>query len=350
MANRARGLLTPAEISTFCAQLSMILKAGIPVSEGLSIMHGDMQKAEGREIIGTILEHAELGEPLHTALAASGLFPKYVVDMVEIGGQAGRLDEVMDYLCDYYEREEAISKNVKSAVTYPLVMIVMMVLVIGVLVVKVLPIFQQVFLQLGSEMSPFSLSVMHFGSLVGRYSVVIVAVIAVVAAAVYLMNRSQGGKTALASFQSRFFLTRDLYAKIASGRFAGAMAMMLSSGLDTDQSLDMAAKLIDNAYISKKIEDCKAQIAQGSSFAGALESAGIFSGIYSKMVSVGFKTGSADTVMKKLADRYEEEIDTRVGSLIALLEPSLVAVLSVIVGMILLSVMLPLMGIMSSIG
>jgi type IV pilus assembly protein PilC len=81
-----------------------------------------------------------------------------------------------------------------------------------------------------------------------------------------------------------------------------------------------------------------------------LESAGIFSGIYSKMVSVGFKTGSADTVMKKLADRYEEEIDARVGNLIALLEPSLVAVLSVIVGMILLSVMLPLMGIMSSIG
>lgn len=350
MANQARGMLTPAEISTFCAQLSMILKAGIPVSEGLSIMHGDMQKSEGREIIGTILEHTELGEPLHTALDASGLFPKYVVDMVEIGGQAGRLDEVMDYLCDYYEREEAISKNVKSAVTYPLVMIVMMVLVIGVLVVKVLPIFQQVFLQLGSEMSSFSLRIMHFGSLVGRYSVVIVAVIAAAAAAVYFMNRTQGGKAALASFQSRFFLTKGLYAKIASGRFAGAMAMMLSSGLDTDQSLEMAAKLIDNAYISKKIEDCKTQIAQGSSFAGALESAGIFSGIYSKMVSVGFKTGSADTVMKKLADRYEEEIDTHVGNLVALLEPSLVAVLSVIVGMILLSVMLPLMGIMSSIG
>lgn len=350
MANQARGMLTPAEISTFCAQLSMILKAGIPVSEGLSIMHGDMQKSEGREIIGTILEHTELGEPLHTALDASGLFPKYVVDMVEIGGQTGRLDEVMDYLCDYYEREEAISKNVKSAVTYPLVMIVMMVLVIGVLVVKVLPIFQQVFLQLGSEMSSFSLRIMHFGSLVGRYSVVIVAVIAAAAAAVYFMNRTQGGKAALASFQSRFFLTKGLYAKIASGRFAGAMAMMLSSGLDTDQSLEMAAKLIDNAYISKKIEDCKTQIAQGSSFAGALESAGIFSGIYSKMVSVGFKTGSADTVMKKLADRYEEEIDTHVGNLVALLEPSLVAVLSVIVGMILLSVMLPLMGIMSSIG
>lgn len=350
MEHTAKKMLTSAEISTFCAQLSMILKSGIPAAEGLSIMHSDMQKAQGREIVGTILEHAEMGEPFHMALCACGLFPKYVLDMVEIGEQTGKLDEVMDYLCEYYEREETIARNIRSAVTYPLIMIVMMGLVIGVLVVKVLPIFQQVFRQLGSDLSPFSLRVMHFGSAVGRYSAVITAILAAVAAAIIVMNHTRGGREALASFQSRFFLTRNLYAKIASSRFAGAMAMMLSSGLDTDQSLDLAAKLLDHSYISKKIAKCKEQIAQGSSFAGALEETEIFSGIYSKMVSVGFKTGSVDTVMRKLADRYEEEIDARISDILSLLEPTLVAVLSVIVGMILLSVMLPLMGIMSSIG
>ncbi|MEM1483342.1 type II secretion system F family protein [Oscillospiraceae bacterium PP1C4] len=350
MAKTARGMLSPDEISTFCAQLAMILKSGISVVEGISIMHDDMQKPGGREIIGTILTHTEAGEPLHMALAAAECFPKYVIDMVEIGAQSGRLDEVMDFLCEYYEREESIAKSVKSAVTYPLIMIVMMVLVIGVLIIKVLPIFQQVFVQLGSEMSAFSLSVMNFGTAVGNYSAVIIGTIAVLVLAVVIMNRTQGGKDALARFQASFFATKRLFAKIASGRFASAMALMLSSGLDTDQSLDMAAKLIDNVYVSSKIADCKQMIAQGSSFSNALEKTGIFTGVYSKMVSVGFKTGSVDTVMKKLADRYEEEVDTQISSMVSLLEPSLVAVLSIIVGMILLSVMLPLMGIMSSIG
>ena len=134
MEHTAKKMLTSAEISTFCAQLSMILKSGIPAAEGLSIMHSDMQKAQGREIVGTILEHAEMGEPFHMALCACGLFPKYVLDMVEIGEQTGKVDEVMDYLCEYYEREETIARNIRSAVTYPLIMIVMMGLVIGVLV------------------------------------------------------------------------------------------------------------------------------------------------------------------------------------------------------------------------
>lgn len=350
MANAKNVFLTPAELSTFCAQLTMILKAGIPVAEGLSIMQSDLHNTQGKQIIATILDHMQLGEPFHMALSASGLFPKYMVDLVEIGEQTGKLDEVMDYQCSYYEREESIARSLKSAITYPLILIIIMVLVIGILVAKVLPIFHQVFLQLGHEMSVVSQSILQFGNAAGRCSAVITAVFAAAAVLLFALSRTQHGKNALVSFQSRFFLTKTLYAKIAAGRFAGAMSMMLSSGLDPDESLDLAAKLIDNRYLSAKIEQCKKQIAQGSSFADALEQTELFSGVYAKMVSVGFQTGSVDTVMQKLSERYEQEIDDQISSLISLVEPTLVAVFSVIVGMILLSVMLPLMGIMSSIG
>ena len=155
--------LTPSEISAFCAQLALIVKAGISVQEGLGIMHGDTTDSRGRDIIQSILEVTEEGRPLAVALGESGCFPKYVVDMVEIGETSGRLDEVLDSLCAYYERNEAITKNIKNAVTYPAVMIVMMMVVIVVLVVNVLPIFNQVFRQLGSEMSAFAQGVMGFG-------------------------------------------------------------------------------------------------------------------------------------------------------------------------------------------
>lgn len=343
-------MLTPNELSTFSAQVAMILKSGIPVAEGISIMYEDTENTQGHDILKGILDHVEAGEPLYAALASTGRFPKYMQDMVEIGEQSGKLDEVLDSLVEYYEREENITSSIRSAVTYPMVMIVMMILVIGVLVVKVLPIFNQVFAQLGSELTGFSRAVMDFGSSLGQYSAVIVGVIAVLVAALLIMRSTKAGRALFVRFKASFFLTRRLAAKIASGRFASAMAMMLASGMDTDRALDMVERLVDNPAIHEKITACRKLVSEGGSFSEALSKTEIFTGVYARMVSIGFKTGAADVVMKKLADGYEKEVDAQIGGMIGVLEPTLVAILSVIVGMILLSVMLPLMGIMSSIG
>lgn len=350
MAGNPGKMLAANELSAFCTQIAMVLKAGVSVDEGISIMLEDMKNAEGKEILSSIHEKIELGETLHDALASSEKFPKYMLDMVQVGEESGKLDEVMDSLSSYYDREENIARSIKSAVTYPLIMIVMMVLVIVVLMVKVLPIFNQVFIQLGSEMSAFSRSVMNFGSVIGKYSVAIVVVLALLIAGFLVLRGTAAGRRTLARFQASFILTRGLFSRIASGRFASAMSMMLSAGLDTDRALDMVEKLVDNEPLSEKITACRGQIAEGVSFSDALVQAGIFTGMNARMVSVGFKTGSADQVMHRLADQYEEEVDAKISSIISVLEPTLVAVLSVIVGMILLSVMLPLMGIMSSIG
>ncbi|MEA5011517.1 MAG: type II secretion system F family protein [Angelakisella sp.] len=345
-----RKQLSNSEISAFCAQLALIIKAGISVQEGLSVMEGDTPDSGGKNILRELLEVVEEGRPFAEALRQSGSFPKYVVDMVEIGETSGRLDEVLDSLCIYYDRTESIRKNIKNAVTYPAVMIVMMAVVIAMLVVNVLPIFNQVFRQLGSEMSGFAQGIMNVGMAMSRYSAVIVGVIVVVIAAALLLARTTSGRAWLERFGSSFVGTRRLSTKVASGRFASAMALMLSSGLDVDESIHMASQLIENKAMLAKIDIAKSQMAQGSSFADALVNTGIFSGLYSRMLSVGFKTGSVDTVMRRIAQQYEEDIDTEISNILSVLEPTLVAILSVIVGMILLSVMLPLMGVMSSIG
>ncbi|MEG2038642.1 MAG: type II secretion system F family protein, partial [Oscillospiraceae bacterium] len=204
--------------------------------------------------------------------------------------------------------------------------------------------------QLGSQMSPFSQSIMRLGTAVGRYSYIIVIFAAVLVGLFYLLKSTYAGRNLISRFQSSFFVTRKLSQKIASGRFAAAMSLMLSSGLETEEALNMTESLVDNVYIRDKITLCKSNIADGLSFSEALAKSGIFTGVYTQMVVVGFKTGSVDTVMRKLADRYEEETDAQINSMISVLEPTLVAALSIVVGMILLSVMLPLMGIMSSIG
>lgn len=349
MKNEAGGLLTASEISSFCEQISMILKAGIPVAEGISIMCEDMKNSEGKKILEAIKASTELGEPLNIAIEKTQKFPQYVVDMIKIGEQAGRLDEVLDSLCDYYLREESISKSVKSAVTYPMLMIGMMLIVIGVLITQVLPVFSQVYNQLGS-ITPFVQNIISVSGTAIIYVAAIIALIIVALLTMFIMNKTVKGRVIMTKFKGSFFMTKNISRQIASGRFASAMAITMSSGLDVDQSLVMASRLVDNAGISEKIEECQKLTNDGTSFSDALNQSGIFSGVYARMVAVGFKTGSADSVMKKLAERYEEEVDEKIDKIIAILEPTLVAILSIIVGIILLSVMLPLMGIMSSIG
>ena len=345
-----RGTLSANELSAFCAQLALITKAGIPAQEGISIMMEDAGDVRTRELMQSVLNKLEEGAPLHKALAQTGRFPKYMLDMVGIGERPGRLDEVLDSLSAYYERSQAISRSVKSAVTYPLIMIAIMAVIIGILIGSVLPVFNQVFQQLGSEMSSFAQGIMRFGAGLSRYSAVIVGVLLGLTAAWLILRRTAGGRAFLSHCYGSFFATSRIAAKVAAGRFASAMSMMLSSGLDVDQSLDMAANLIDDVKTREKISQMTQKMAEGASFAESLMETQLFSGVYARMITVGFKTGSADAVMKKIAERYEEEIDETVGKLLGVLEPTLVAILSIIVGMILLSVMLPLMGIMSSIG
>ena len=342
--------LSSNELSTFCAQISMILQAGISLQEGVSILMEDAAGQEGQAVYHAILSHLELGAPLHAALKETGCFPHYLVHMTEIGERSGKLEQVMHSLGAYYKREQAVASSIRSAVSYPLIMIGMMLLVIAVLIIKVLPIFDSVFAQLGGEMSPLSKALMSLGVAVGSYSWVFAALFALAAIGFFALRQSASLRAKLERLASRMPLTKGLYAKIASGRFASAMSLMLSSGLDMDESLDMVYRLIDNEYLRHKLTLCRDFIAQGASLPEALSRAEIFSGIYARMVSVGFKTGAGDSVMQDLAERYEQETDAQIGKLISVLEPTLVAILSIVVGMILLSVMLPLLGIMSSIG
>ncbi len=341
--------LSPREISAFAAQITLILKSGITIREGVAIMSEDAHDTRMKEILSIIAEELEFGKPLYSAITTTKVFPKYLIDMMEIGELSGRLEDVLSSLANYYEREECIVRSIKNAVTYPIIMIIMILIVIIILIVKVLPVFNQVFEQLGGEMSGFAKSMMHFGTALASNSVFIAGGCLLLLLALKVAKNSKNWKQNYSHFISTFFLTKKLNAKVASARFASAMSLMLSSGLDTDQSIDMVYKLVDNHFIRGKIDTCRMLIKQGSSFSDALAKTDIFTGVYSRMVTVGFKTGTVDLVMHKLAEQYEEEVDIQLGSLISMIEPTLVTALSIIVGMILLSVMLPLIGVMSSI-
>lgn len=342
--------LTNNELAVFFEQMSMILHSGISAIEGIAIMKDDAYTHEGNDILRKIYECVEESGSLYTALSESGVFPSYALQLIRIGEETGHLENVMSSLSRYYQREEDIKQNIKSAVSYPLIMLGMMFIIILILIMKVLPMFHQVFIQLGSEMTGFSMVLMNIGTVLSNYSFVFIILLLLIAAILFYLNFMPSGVRIRGKLAARFFLTRGLIEKIAVSKFAAGMSLTLKSGLDTMESLEMAGRLIDHPIIQQRITACQESINNGMDFAEALSESGIFSGIYSKMAAIGYKAGALDTLMEKISVQYEDEITAKINHLISILEPALVAVLSVIVGLILLSVMLPLLGIMTNIG
>lgn len=162
--------LSNDEIAAFCSQVGMLLNAGILPTECMNILMQDAEDEETKEILLTILSSCRSGNSFTESLSASGVFPDYVLNMIRMGEESGNLDDVCQSLANYYEHEEMIANSIKNAVSYPFIMIGMMVLVIIVLLAKVLPIFNQVFIQLGSEMTGISASLLQLGTNINRYS------------------------------------------------------------------------------------------------------------------------------------------------------------------------------------
>lgn len=342
--------LNNTELISFCSQLAMILHAGISVIEGISIMKEDAVPGEGREILEKLYEDLEIEGELHQAMRKTEVFPEYVCNMTEIGEQAGRLDEVMDGLARHYENEEELLSSLKSTLTYPMVMLGTMAAVVLILVVKVIPVFNQVFQELGGGLTGISRGIMNFGMVLSRYSIVLVALLLLIIAAGGYAAFTQRGRLRMKLFLERCKGTGDILEKIACAKAADGMDLCIKSGLDVDQSLEMAERLVDHAAVRERLNRCREQMAQGESFEEALAGSHLFGGVYGKMISVGVRTGQMDLVMGKIARQYEEEATDKIQGAVSAIEPTLVAVLSCMVGLILLSVMLPLMGIMANMG
>ena len=339
--------LSAEELSAFAAQLSLTVKTGIPLSEAIMILLEDAETAAGRKLLQRILDKLEVGGTLADALKEADVFPIYMTQMIEIGETSGRLDRVLDSLHKYYAREDNISKSAKSAITYPAIMLVILIVIIIILVTKVLPIFNQVFNTLGGEMTPLAQGAMRVGDIISNSSLILVFVIILIVAIIVIMRLTPGGRKALGGMGQRMFHT--VTDKMAASKFASGMSLMLASGLDVDRSVELTLPLMTNAKMYKKVAKVKQMLESGEPFTGSVVATKVFSGMQGRMLTLGFKSGNLDNVMEQIADDYEREVDDKLENLISIIEPTMVAILCIIVGLILLSAMLPLLGVMSAI-
>lgn len=346
-----RGKTLPAvETAAFCRQTAMILNSGILLYDGMEVLCRSYKNTPYGQVFETILAGVRDGGTLYEGVSNAGVFPRYMVQMIHAGEMTGNLDAVLDRLADYYEKEDRLRGTVRNAVSYPLVLVAMLSVVIGILVVKVLPVFTQVFRSLGVGEGGVSGTALSVGVAVGKAMLIVVAVLLLAAVVLALMWRMGGRQRVLRLAGKLSPRVKKLIRKQSAQRFAQVTSMVLASGYGIEKGLEMLPELVDDGQVREKLRRCRESLRESGDFSRAAEEMGLFDPLHERMIRVGTETGHTDQVLSNLADQLEQEVTDEIEAIAANIEPILVAVLTVVIGGILLAVMLPLAGILTTLG
>lgn len=338
------------ELARICRGFALLLHSGIGVADGSFLLAREEQPPL-RELLNTLGEALDSGKPLWEALAECGSFPEHVWAMVRVGEETGRLEESLNSLGAYYEERSRTIQQIRNAAAYPAMVLVLMLLVVGVLLVKVLPVFDRVYASLGSRLTGPAAGLLYAGQLLEKMLPVIFAGVLLVVAAAVSLGFCPGLREKFRTAWQRRYGDRGVARKFNNARFARALAMGLSSGLTLEQCMSLAENLLqDVPGAARRCADCARSMEEGISFGSAMEHAALLPPAQCRMLQIGYRGGNADQVMEQIADAMMEEAENALDKVIGGIEPAMVLVSSLLVGLILLSVMLPLADILAVLG
>ena len=348
MAGKVKRGLDSAELSSFCSQVALILSAGLPLYDGMETLAETTKGSEYAELYESASKAVNETGSLYQALQRDDRWPTYLVEMTGIGEQTGQLEKVMNGLAEYYAREDRIRASVIGAITYPLVLGVMLVMIIVIMLWKVLPVFQRVLNSMGAEMSASGSALMKLGSTIGWVVLALVALAVLAVIVGVLLLKTSARDKVLNIVRKLFPPVRALSMKLASSRVASVLSMMLSSGFPTNEAFRLLPSILSDDEAADKVQGIRKELDEGAAFADAVSHSKLFDGLHDRMIRMGVAAGREDQVMAKIADLYEEQVEGGISRLVAIIEPTLIALLAVVIGAVLLSVMLPMAGILSS--
>ncbi|MGI6084055.1 MAG: type II secretion system F family protein [Acetivibrionales bacterium] len=342
--------LDAMELSLLCHQLALVFKSGVSPLEGIPLLSEDTKNQMIKKPLEFISEKLLNGMTMYQAFSAEGNFPKYMLHMIKIGEVTGMLDTVMENLSVYYENEADLNREMKNAVTYPIILALLMLGVMGIMILKVIPMFGKIVESLGGEISKEAQVLFAFTVSLERTIMWLIVLIAPMIIAVVFYIRTPKGSYALDRFKVNNPITGLLYRKIIAHRIGHGLSLTTQSGMNAIDSFNVVKGLINNKYVTERLEEASKKITNGESFTDAIKDTNIFPDLFVRMIKTAELSGNIDIVMQKISRVYGKEAEISLRKFSKTIEPGLIAILSIILGTVLLSVLLPLIGIMSSIG
>jgi type IV pilus assembly protein PilC len=333
--------------------MHMILQSGISLLEGIPLLREQSGSATLKQGLIQIEKHMENGMNFADACheVSDNVFPAYLKSMIAIGEASGSTDIVFERLSDYYGKENRMRRKVRNALTYPVILTLLMVAMVFLLLTKVLPMFGDIMSTMGGgDVPALTSALLGFSGFVSRHWLVIgLGLILLIAGLVYFV-RSSAGRPLINRWQLSLPISRPVYTRIITARFARSMAILLKSGVTVMGALAMMDHLLGNLEAEKRLMVLRGQVDGGAPLVEEMARMDIFPPLFMRLVMVGQTTGFLDDMMYKAAEIFDEEVDEALERMANMIEPVIIIILSVIIGVILLSIMLPMISIMNSIG
>ena len=343
--------LSHDDISTLCLELALFLHAGADSGSALVLLAEETEEPRLKTALAQMAHQMDEGTPLSRALEASGLFPRDVWATVRVGEQTGRSEEALRSLARYYDRRARMDRQARSALLYPSVLLLVMLAVIVVLLTKVLPIFSSVYASLGGQMTGLAGGLLRLGQFLNTILPALCILLGLVILLLVIFALSQSLRDQLLLLWQRKRGDRGLTRQMASARFAQALSMAMNSGLPAEEAVRSAGSLLEEyPAAAEQLRICLDTVAGGGSLIAGLKQTELLPPAECRLLELGLAGGSGEAAMEEVARRLDLAAEDALEAALSRVEPTMVVLTSLLVGAILLSVMLPLVNIMSAIG
>jgi type IV pilus assembly protein PilC len=334
--------VTDTDIILFARQFSTMIDAGLPIIQCLDILHSQQENKTFKKMLKRIKDSVESGQTLAEALKQfPNEFDDLFVNMIAAGEAGGILDTILRRLAGYMEKAAKLKKQVKGAMVYPAVTLGIAVIVVAVILVFVIPVFQEMFADMGGALPGPTMFVVNLSNFAKGNILYIAGFMALLVIAFKKFHNTNKGQILIDDSVLKLPIFGVLIRKVAVAKFTRTMGTMLASGVAILDSLDIVAKTSGNKTIEKAIYGVRSGIAEGRTMAAPLAESNVFPPMVCQMIAVGESTGALDAMLEKIADFYDEEVDQAVENLTALIEPFMLVFLGVTIGGLVVSMYLP---------
>jgi type IV pilus assembly protein PilC len=339
------GRVKGKHLSVFTRQLAIALDAGLPLLRGLKTLHKQEKHPTLRNALTGMGEAVESGTTFSEALAQfPKVFDSLYINMVKAGEAGGILDTILSRLAEFMEKAERIRNRVRSAMVYPIVVLVLSVVILGFLLTFIIPRFEDVFDDLleGAPLPPLTMFVINLSEIVQTQFLLVIGVVAVLVVALKIFSKTSFGSLTLDRIKLRMPVFGMLFRKASIARFSRTLGTLLASGVPILQALNIVRETAGNEVISRAIMRVHDSVKEGDTMADPLAASKAFPDMVVSMIDVGEETGALPDMLVKIADAYDDEVDRLVESLTSVIEPIMIVFLAVIVGTIVIAMFLPL--------
>jgi type IV pilus assembly protein PilC len=331
------------ELAIFTRQFSVMIDAGLPVVQCLEILGSQQTNRGFQRVLFEIREDVESGSSLHEAFKKHPkVFNDLYCNLVAAGEAGGILDNILQRLSVYIEKNVKLKAAIRGALIYPSVVVTVAILVVMIIMWKVVPTFASLFEGLGAKLPMPTRIVIGISHFLERWAWILILLIIGIVVALRFYYKTTGGRYLIDKIMLKAPVIGIVLKKIAVARFCRTLATLVASGVPILEGLDITAKTSGNAVVEEALMKTRKSVEEGKTLTEPLEQSGIFPGMVTQMISVGESTGALDSMLSKIADFYEDEVDEAVANLMSLLEPIIIVFLGVTIGGIVIAMYLPL--------